>query len=288
MDIRNVNNVVLHNKVQAKAETGGYKVTVVDKVLSKVIEKLVRAKPLWKFVITDTQGGLIEGEYRATNFEVFEDGQCLGKIYKTYNRGDYRIAVENHRIAETRTRRAAYSTSNPDKAVTEVKKMFYKMNLSEVTKKQTEAAERMVRDVAWDKKRSVQNLEGEIGGHAKKWALGDGYSMFLQHINERDRRILETIDKKEAAFSEMLTVSEVNEAYENGKASLVIVDGNNFIIKRGDQVGSVSANDLNEDMKAKIGMLKLVQDQQFVSTVGARVSVESYIVIDGVGYDNGN
>jgi hypothetical protein len=278
MDITNVNSVVLSAKMQAKADAGGYKVAVVDKLLSKAIEKLIRAKPLWKFVVTDVDG-LIEGEHRATNFEVFEDGQCLGKIYKTYTRSDYRIAVENHRIAETRTRRSAYSTNNPDKAVTAVKKMFYKMNLSEVTKKQTETAERMVRDVAWDKKRSVQNLEGEIGGHAKRWALGDGYSMFLQHINERDRRILEVIDKKEAAFSEMLTVDEVQQAYENGKASLVIVDGNNFIIKRGDQVGSVSANDLSDDMKSKIGMLKLVQDQQFVSTVGARVSMESYIVV---------
>jgi hypothetical protein len=35
-------------------------------------------------------------------------------------------------------------------------------------------------------------------------------------------------------------------------------------------------------------MLKLVQDQQFVSTVGARVSMESYIVVDGVNYDDGN
>jgi hypothetical protein len=166
--------------------------------------------------------------------------------------------------------------------------MFYKMNLSEVTKKQTETAERMVRDVAWDKKRSVQNLEGEIGGHAKRWALGDGYSMFLQYVNEGDRRILEVIDKKEAAFAEMLTVDEIQKAYENGKASLVIVDGNNFIIKRGDQVGNVSANDLSDDMKSKIGMLKLVQDQQFVSTVGARVSMESYIVVDGVNYDDGN
>jgi len=288
MDIKNVNNVVLHNKVQAKADADGYKVTVVDKVLSKVIEKLIRAKPLWKFVITETQSSLIEDEYRATNFEVFEDGQCLGKIYKTYNRGDYRIAVENHRIAETRTRRAAYSTSNPDKAVTAVKKMFYKMNLSEVTKKQAETAERMVRDVTWDKQRTVQNLEGEIGTHAKKWALGDGYSAFLQYVNERDRRILEAIDKKEAAFSEMLTVDDISRAYENGKASLVIVDGNNFIIKRGENVGLISANDLSDDMKAKIGMLKLVQDRQFVSSVGARVSMESYIVIDGVGYDNGN
>jgi hypothetical protein len=76
--------------------------------------------------------------------------------------------VENHRIAETRTRRSAYSTSNPDKAVTAVKKMFYKMNLSEVTKKQAETAERMVRDVTWDKQRSLQNLEGEIAGHAKR------------------------------------------------------------------------------------------------------------------------
>jgi len=288
MDIRNVNNVVLHNKVQVRADANGYKVTLVDKVLSKVIEKLIRAKPLWKFVITETQDGLIENEHRATNFEVFEDGQCLGKIYKTYNRGDYRIAVENHRIAETRTRRAAYSTSNPDKAVTAVKKMFYKMNLSEVTKKQAETAERMVRDVTWDKQRTVQNLEGEIGTHAKKWALGDGYSAFLQYVNERDRRILEAIDKKEAAFSEMLTVDDISRAYENGKASLVIVDGNNFIIKRGENVGLISANDLSDDMKAKIGMLKLVQDRQFVSSVGARVSMESYIVIDGVGYDNGN
>jgi ATPase subunit of ABC transporter with duplicated ATPase domains len=166
--------------------------------------------------------------------------------------------------------------------------MFYKMNLSERSKKQAAEAERMVRDVVWTKQRSVQNLEGEIAGHAKRWALGDGYSAFLQYVNEKDRRILETIDKKEAAFSEMLTVDDISKAYEKDKASLVIVEGNNFIIKRGEHVGLVSANDLSDDMKAKIGMLKLVQDQQFVSTVGARVSVESYIVLDGANDDDRN
>jgi len=286
MDITNVNSVVLSAKMQAKADAGGYKVAVVDKLLSKAIEKLIRAKPLWKFVVTDVDGGIESA--RAVGFEVFEDGQCLGKVYKTYTRNDYRIAVENHRIAENRTRRSAYSTSNPDKAVTAVKKMFYKMNLSERSKKQAAEAERMVRDVVWTKQRSVQNLEGEIAGHAKRWALGDGYSAFLQYVNEKDRRILETIDKKEAAFSEMLTVDDISKAYEKDKASLVIVEGNNFIIKRGEHVGLVSANDLSDDMKAKIGMLKLVQDQQFVSTVGARVSVESYIVLDGADDDDGN
>jgi ATPase subunit of ABC transporter with duplicated ATPase domains len=112
--------------------------------------------------------------------------------------------------------------------------------------------------------------------------------MFLQHANERDRRILEIIDKKEEAFSEMLTVDYISKAYEADEASLVIVDGNNFIIKRGVHVGLISANDLSDDMKAKIGMLKLVQDQQFVSAVGARVSMESYIVLDGVNDDDGN
>jgi hypothetical protein len=286
MDIANVNSVVLSAKMQAKADAGGYKVAVVDKLLSKAIEKLIRAKPLWKFVVTDVDGGIESA--RATGFEVFEDGQCLGKVYKTYTRSDYRIAVENHRIAETRTRRSAYSTSNPDKAVTAVKKMFYKMNLSERSKKQAAEAERMVRDVVWTKQRSVQNLEGEIAGHAKRWALGDGYSAFLQYVNEKDRRILETIDKKEAAFSEMLTVDDISKAYEKDRASLVIVDGNNFIIKRGEHVGLISANDLSDDMKAKIGMLKLVQDQQFVSSVGARVSMESYIVLDGANDDDGN
>ena len=286
MDIANVNSVVLSAKMQAKADAGGYKVAVVDKLLSKAIEKLIRAKPLWKFVVTDVDGGIESA--RATGFEVFEDGQCLGKVYKTYTRNDYRIAVENHRIAETRTRRSAYSTSNPDKAVTAVKKMFYKMNLSERSKKQAAEAERMVRDVVWTKQRSVQNLEGEIAGHAKRWALGDGYSAFLQYVNESNRHILETIDKKEAAFSEMLTVDDISKAYEKDRASLVIVEGNNFIIKRGENVGLVSANDLSDDMKAKIGMLKLVQDQQFVSTVGARVSVESYIVLDGANDDDGN
>lgn len=285
MDITNVNSVVLSTKIQAKADAGGYKVAVVDKLLSKAIEKLIRAKPLWKFVVTDIEG---TESAKAVGFEVFEDGQCLGKVYRTYARSDYRIAVENHRIAETRTRRSAYSTSNPDKAVTAVKKMFYKMNLSERSKKQATEAERMVRDVVWTKQRSVQNLEGEIAGHAKRWALGDGYSAFLQYINESDRRVLETIDKKEVAFSEMLTVSYISDAYEKDKASLVIVEGNNFIIKRGENVGLISANDLSDDMKAKIGMLKLVEDQQFVSTVGARVSVESYIVLDGADDDDGN
>lgn len=288
MNIENVNNVVLGTKMQAKVDASGHKITQTTKILSKVLEKLVRAKPLWKFVVTESDASGLSTEHVATCIEIHEDGQCLGKIYKTYNRSDYRIAVENHRIAADRVRKHAYTTSNPDKAVTTIKKTFFKMNLIEISKNQSQLAERMVHNVAWDKKRSVQNLEGEIGNVAKKWALGDGYSLFLQHVNERDRRMLEVIDKKEEAFAEMLIVDDISKAYEAGGASLVIVEGNNFIVKRGNQVGVVLANDLTDDMKTKIGMLKLVQDHQFVSSVGAKVSMEAYIVIDGVDDDNGN
>jgi len=280
--------VTISNKTQHKIDKdGGGVVTKIDTLLATAIQKLIKAKPLWKFVVTDIYC-VGDKEYKATAFELFEDGQYLGKVFKTYARNDYRIGVENHRISETRTRRSAYSTSDPDKAVTTVKKMFHKMNLAERSKKQESDAKSMMTDVMWDKKREAQSVEHGISTYARQWALNEGYEYFFKYISESARHMLIEIDKKEEMFGEMMIMDDVTKAYDTGRAALVIVDGSNYIIKRGEHVGVVNASDMTDDMKAKIGMLKLVNDRQFVSSVGAKVSPESYIVLDGADNDNGD
>lgn len=289
---QNIENmgIAISNKMQHKLDAdGGAKVTGIDSLLVTVIQKLIKAKPLWKFVVVEIHA-LGGKEYKATRFEVLEDGQSLGFVTKCYARRDYRIGVENHRIADAKVRSSSYTTSDPDKAVTTIKKTFRKMDLSELTKTHTKKAEEVIKNVSWEKGRAFRGLESDLAHQAKNWALGDGYSIFLQYVNEKARHLLTTIDAKEVAFSEMMIIDDVTKAYETGKASLIIADGNNFIVKRGDGVSNLSADELTDSTKTKIGMLKLVQDQQFVSSVGAKVSPEAYIVLDEVKdeYDDGN
>jgi hypothetical protein len=82
---------------------------------------------------------------------------------------------------------------------------------------------------------------------------------------------------------EMMTIEKAKAAFDANKTALVIKDDGKYLVKMGDVIQLFNDNTLPEDMKSKLGMLKLVEAETFISNMGCRISDEVFVVVMGEG-----
>jgi hypothetical protein len=75
------------------------------------------------------------------------------------------------------------------------------------------------------------------------------------------------------------TIEEVRSKYGSGNAALVVLDQGKYIVKTGDNVQLFDDNDLPEQIRGRLGLLKLVEYKQMVTNAGCRVSSEVFVVV---------
>ena len=77
----------------------GLKRSTIDPFLKDLIEQLALKYPQWTFVVTACTNVASDKSYKAHRFEVKDKREVLGTIDKEHYNGDYRFAIDNHRIA---------------------------------------------------------------------------------------------------------------------------------------------------------------------------------------------
>ena len=76
----------------------------------------------------------------------------------------------------------------------------------------------------------------------------------------------------------MKTLDELSSAFEKGRSALVIKTDGQYIVKTGDKVEIMDDTTLPADMRAKLGMLKLVDDEHFITNIGGKVNAEVFVL----------
>lgn len=255
---------------------------VVSKIIDPVIQRLAVLNPLWRFVATDWgYGG--GGRLALTSFSVLEHGEELGKISREYKGRNDVIYVSNPRIAKTKERSNGYSTVDADKAVLKAKKMFFKLKPNERIEKALGDAGTVMFKQKQLKQRERHTAEGAVKDFALQYIMGTGFTLLLEHLKtctESERNKLEKhLGDKERLDDEMMTIDTARSAFEAGKTALVIKDGGKYLVKIGDKIDLFDDNTLPDWMRGKLGMLKLVQAEQFVSNTGCRVNDETFVLM---------
>jgi hypothetical protein len=194
------------------------------------------------------------------------------------------INISNDRIGKGRTRSDSYRTADADKAVLMAKKMFGKMNPTERIQKAKDAAERVVTRASWNKERERGNLKGTVQGAILKWAETNGYEMFLEFIEKEavpstKKSVTQSLQKLEVLDTEMKTIERVQEEFGKNQTALVVKDSGKYLVKVGDKVDLYDDNTLPQDMRMKVGMLKLVEDEQYLTDVGCKVTSEIFVLL---------
>jgi len=274
MSIFTLPNVIVNKEKYAN-------VSKVHSVLTPVVQRLATLYPLWKFEVK--QSNSMSGEV-ATGFMVSQDGEKLGSIFTEYTRSGTAIALSNDRIANARSRSSSYKTTDADKAVVMAKKMFGKMNQTERLTKALTEAERVVTKGAWNKEKEKAAHERAISDAAHKFIMGEGFHLFMQYVQAAmpiaDRhRLLIHLEKKETVVTDMLTIERVQKEFVGAKTALVIKDAGKYLVKIGDVISLYDDNTFPHDMRMKLGMLKLVENEQYVSDMGCRVSDEIFVLL---------
>ena len=279
MNTLNLSNVVFNEELEKHRS----KVVGIHPIIEPVISRLATLNPLWTFVAMGRYS-VMDG-HRVAEFTVKLDGESLGQISTSYmgNRGQV-IAITNDRIGRNRQRSDSYRTQDADKAVLMAKKMFGKMNPTERINKAKDAAERVVTRASWNKERERNNHRGMVQGEMLKWVETKGYAMFLEFIEKEApsttrNTIKNSIEKLSVLDTEMKTIERVQTDFGNNKTALVVRDSGKYLVRIGDNVELYDDNSLPQDMRMKVGMLKLVEDEQYLTDVGCKVTSEIFVLL---------
>jgi len=285
MNTLELNNVELDPKTAKDVAGSTRELKSVDKLIDPVVQRLAVLNPLWRFVMVSTQydNATEPQSLKATGFKVMEAGEELGTISKEYHGRSYVIQISNERIGKDRVRRGGYKTTDADKAILKAKKMFFKLKPSERIDKAMKDASGVIHQQARRKDREKYDHANTIQTAAHKFIMGTGFSLFLEHIKTMAESEQIKIYKAQAEYErigeEMLTIDKVKSQFENGKTALVIKDDGKYLVKIGDAIQLYDNNTLPEDMRGKLGMLKLVEAEAFVSNVGCRINDEVFVVV---------
>lgn len=276
MNLFALSNVEIHPDVTKKFQDNE-KIEQPPTDMCRLVMHLAMANPLWRFVVRDVSG------MKAILFTVIDSGEEIGKIGRQYYRGDYKLSLTNDRISDARERATSYRTGDVDKAILMAKKMFYRLKPNERIEKAHEKAKQVMQSQWHDKQREHRYAEREIESSAMKFIMGTGFPLFLAHVNglpEAERvPMLKKMEKTKTLKADMLTIESIRDRFPSEHTALVIKDEGKYMVKIGQDVQIYDDNTLPVNLRGKLGMLKLVEAEHFVSSVGCRINDEIFVVL---------
>lgn len=260
----------------------GYTIHVQEAVYD-VVYPLAKLKPQWLFVgLDDTEGNAhvstLSGTLTVAEFDVFEDGELLGKIAIRYLRNSHKIYVVNDRLRAARERSGGYATLDPDKAIKQVRKTFYSSTNSETVAKAYKNADKMLNDIFYHKQREFASRESVLYKEAPAFARAH-FDMYLAMFPAKEKAAKEF----EETTTEYCAIKDVRAAYTKQDGAYMICvrkDGTYLVVGGEDSAPTTMTNEtLPESIREKLGMLKLVDPGTVVSTSGLRIDGNTFIVL---------
>lgn len=237
--------------------------------MSELIVTLATIRPTWIFSV------YADG-YNSWGVRVMERGEELGTVRRGWFRGDYGFTVQNHRIRQSRTRTSTYQTHDMKKALLAIKKSFALDSIAERIAAAAKSADEVIGTEMRNKYHKIHSVKRKLDVEAVEFAFSvmDSFRVFLD--TNKKTALLEEYDVVKA---EMLTIETAKEAFDKNETALVLrVDGQ-YIVKLRDKIEIMDDTLLPSWLKAKVGMLKLVEDEHFISDVGVRVNAECFVVL---------
>ena len=258
------------------------KVDEVHQTINQVVYRLATLNPLWTFRVRDIST-TFQGVKVAMGFDVLDQGERLGTIARTYRGNLNVIGISNDRIAKGRSRGDTYHTADADKAILKAKKLFFRLKPDERIAQASKDATDVMSSQLWSRERIKAQEENTIRKAAMEYFSGPGLAYFLEYIGTQPTSIstpiFKAVEKAEEVRVEMLTIETIRQRFAKEETALVIKDSGKYLVKVRDNVQLYDDNTLPHEMRSKLGMLKLVEAETFLSNVGCRVNDEVFVLV---------
>jgi hypothetical protein len=236
---------------------------------AKALAWVVATKnPLWTVELTG---------YR--DYRVLCDNEEIGKVGAEWHGSSHKLFVRNDRIGQSNMRKNSYHTDKVDKAYLKVKKTFGTMTLNERVAKSMKAAESALENQGYRTQTKMREHERPIESGLYRWAR-DNMTQYILWLKEKhNTAMLEHLTLLEDVKADMVTIQETTKAFQNQKTALVVLEGGGYIVKIRDNVQLYDDMTLPVELRGKLGMLKLVDNEAMVTGIGCRVSNEIFVLL---------
>ena len=242
-----------------------------------LLEELSRKKPAWKFV-SRRHGVVADGVWIHRTFEVIQDGEKLGTLTCESRHHGMSYVIHNSRLSERRRRGSGTATLDRKKAIKTILNAFYPTTHLEKMKDVGDYGAQLIRNQYSKRRMDFNAAVNALTGAAFQYLLDNPETLTQLKVlpaHEGFVRDLPKLREEERRFAETAT------CLGEGRAAVVLIDRDNYIVAPRDNLHNVSkftTADLPPLIKEAVGLLKLMNDETVLPGVGARITDTSFIV----------
>ena len=248
-------------------------------LLDQLVRKLALVHHDWQFVGEDSYYNIHNERYVIKRLRVYEGADVLGSIAIDTWRYE-KIEIRNRRIAATMAKRSHKSTKDVDKAYKIVEDFFGSKTMDERVNEARHKATQNVATKAYEATRDFNTVMSKLAP-----ALATYVTLHMTEV----RSILEAYGAPSTALDALADRNEarklansISDARAKSTGTTVLLHGDRYILMpdaTADNVQTVTASQLNDDMRGKLGVLKIVQDNDVIESVGMRIDSTTFYLL---------
>lgn len=250
-------------------------------------EKLAVKYPQWGFVATNywpASASFQPPSYQARGVNVYEGQEHLGDIHvDKYNpSGRLTYLINNWRIQEAAARGGPIKTKSMDTAVKTVAKMFKAKTLSERMSTAVDIASTMLYHVHQSRSTLFRDSYNHVVHYLAPYIM-ENYSSIMDTAVKAGAN-KDTSERLETYYAEHKITEDMFLRWKNKSGTVVLLKGIKYALLSRDAKGkydhiqTFSTETLPTHIKQAVGMLKLLDTQQFLKGVGVRVANDVFFI----------
>ena len=251
--------------------------------LAVLAQAVIAKYPQWQLVACSAQQYYTDNSVTPsvtgrliTRFNIIEKREELGYIGwdYSYKRGDQYV-VGNDRISQEMERQSNTKTTKIDVAMRHIKKHFSPKTTDEhFTKSIAEASQGIYKQVQ-DYNYATRNTYDEIKHDVLKY-IGANWESFTATLAPTQAN---SAAKYLAKVNKLEAVNKIQEANQKRLSHDILLRGNEYVIRHNGVISIFDNEHLPQELKMKLGMLKLVAVGEVVDDIGYRGTEDCFIVV---------
>lgn len=257
------------------------KESIVHPFMVPLIEAIQLKRPHWEFEATGMGnrgvGGL--GEYSQnvlhSTFDIYDNGEKLGTIYKEYRGSSSVYAAKSHRISNKRQIGTSKMSKHLKTIVSEVLREMYPRTVTEIADEKYKTSYQAMKEATYkDKRVFMRTVEVVNGAMLAYLTTGDRWAEFEAVEDTPD------IMKAKASLKSQAESARIATDIAKSDHVVLIERPRDIVVKGSNGLSHASSLELLPDgVKTKLALLKMGDTGTIIPEVGIRTGDDTFYIL---------
>ena len=260
------------------SNTDRAKESIVHPFMVPLIEALQVKRPHWEFEAS-SMGTRGVGEYSQnvlhSTFDIYDNGEKLGTIYKEYRGNSSVYAARSHRISNKRQTGTSKMSKHLKVIVSEVLREMYPRTVTEIADEKYKTSYQTMKEATYkDRRVFMQTADKLSGAMLAHLSTGDRWAEF-EAVEDTPEIMKAKASLKSQAESARIATDTAASAH------VVLIERPRDIILKGSNGLShaSSLESLPDDVKTKLALLKMGETGTIIPEVGIRTGADTFYIL---------